>query len=46
MRVTFCGTADFAVPSLHALDKQHDVVLVVTQQDRPAGRAGNSRCRR
>ena len=38
MRVIFCGTADFAVPSLHALAKQHDVVLVVTQQDRPAGR--------
>ncbi len=38
MRVIFCGTAAFAVPSLHALAKQHDVALVVTQQDRPAGR--------
>ncbi len=38
MRVIFCGTAAFAVPSLHALAQHHDVVLVVTQQDRPAGR--------
>ncbi|MDE2840199.1 MAG: methionyl-tRNA formyltransferase [Chloroflexota bacterium] len=38
MRVIFCGTAAFAVPSLHALTQRHDVVLVVTQQDRPAGR--------
>ena len=38
MRVIFCGTAAFAVPSLHALAQFHDVVLVVTQEDRPAGR--------
>lgn len=38
MRVIFYGTAAFAVPSLHALAQRHDVVLVVTQQDRPAGR--------
>lgn len=38
MRVTFCGTAAFAVPSLRALAQHHDVVLVVTQQDRAAGR--------
>lgn len=38
MRVIFCGTAAFAVPSLHALAQIHDVVLVVTQEDRPAGR--------
>ncbi len=38
MRVIFCGTAAFAVPSLHALAQHHDVVLVVTQQDRRAGR--------
>lgn len=38
MRVIFCGTAAFAVPSLHALAQRHDVILVVTQQDRPAGR--------
>ena len=38
MRVIFCGTAAFAVPSLHALARSHTVVLVVTQADRPAGR--------
>ena len=38
MRVIFCGTAAFAVPSLHTLAQRHTVILVVTQQDRPAGR--------
>lgn len=38
MRVIFCGTAAFAVPSLQALAEQHEITLVVTQQDRPAGR--------
>ena len=33
------GTPDFAVPSLQALhESRHDVVLVVTQPDRPRGR--------
>lgn len=43
MRVIFCGTAAFAVPSLHALARDHDVALVVTQQDRPAGRGRKPR---
>lgn len=39
MRLVFCGTPDFAVPSLQALvDAGHDVALVLTQPDRPAGR--------
>lgn len=39
MRVLFWGTPDFAVPSLRALlGESHDVVGVVTQPDRPAGR--------
>jgi methionyl-tRNA formyltransferase len=39
MRVVFWGTPDFAVPSLRALlGEGHDVVGVVTQPDRPAGR--------
>lgn len=44
MRVVFMGTPDFAVPTLkklHASD--HEVVLVVTQPDRPAGRGRNLR---
>jgi methionyl-tRNA formyltransferase len=38
MRVIFCGTAAFAVPSLRALAREFEVALVVTQQDRPSGR--------
>lgn len=39
MRVVFMGTSPFAVPSLDALVKAgHEVVIVVTQPDRPKGR--------
>lgn len=39
MRVLFWGTPEFALPSLRALSEEgHDVVAVVTQPDRPAGR--------
>lgn len=39
MKVLFWGTPDFAIPALRALeDEGHDVVGVVTQPDRPAGR--------
>jgi methionyl-tRNA formyltransferase len=37
-RVVFMGTPQFAVPTLVALDKHHQVVGIVTQPDRPAGR--------
>lgn len=38
-RVLFMGTPDFAVPSLQALvDSGYEMVGVVTQPDRPAGR--------
>lgn len=44
MRVLFWGTPDFAVPSLRALlGEGHDVVGVVTQPDRPAGRGRSLR---
>src|SRR5438067_10187848 len=34
------GSPAFALPTLHALlDTSHDVVLVVSQPDRPAGRS-------
>ncbi len=38
--VIFCGTPDFAVPSLQALlsDAEFSVSLVITQPDRPVGR--------
>jgi len=39
VRIAFFGTPDFAVPSLNALLRSsHQVVLVVTQPDRPRGR--------
>ena len=44
MRVLFWGTPDFAVPSLRAiLGEGHDVVGIVTQPDRPAGRGQSVR---
>lgn len=39
MRIAFAGTPAFAVPSLRALvDSAHEVVCLITQPDRPAGR--------
>ena len=39
MKLVFCGTPEFAVPVLHAvLSAGHEVPLVLTQPDRPAGR--------
>ncbi len=39
MRVLFWGTPEFSLPALRALtDEGHDVIGVVTQPDRPAGR--------
>jgi methionyl-tRNA formyltransferase len=37
-RLVFMGTPQFAVPTLLALDDQQQVVGVITQPDRPAGR--------
>jgi methionyl-tRNA formyltransferase len=38
VRVVFMGTPEFAVPSLRALLDRHEVPLVVSRPDRPAGR--------
>ncbi|HET9621297.1 MAG TPA: methionyl-tRNA formyltransferase [Kofleriaceae bacterium] len=38
MRVVFMGSPEFAVPCLRALHERHDVALVVSQPDKPAGR--------
>lgn len=38
MRIIFFGTPQFAVPSLDALARAHEVALVVAQPDKPAGR--------
>jgi methionyl-tRNA formyltransferase len=40
MRVVFMGSPEFAVPSLRALAGRHEVALVVSQPDKPAGRGG------
>ena len=39
MKIIFAGTPEFAVPALVALIQAgHDIVMVLTQPDRPAGR--------
>jgi methionyl-tRNA formyltransferase len=38
MRIVFLGTPDFAVPTLNAVAREHEVVLVIAQPDKPAGR--------
>ena len=39
MKLVFCGTPEFAVPTLEAvIAAGHEVALVVTQPDRAAGR--------
>jgi methionyl-tRNA formyltransferase len=38
MKLVFCGTPEFAVPTLEKLAGNFDVKLVVTQPDRPSGR--------
>ncbi len=41
LKLAFCGTPQFAVPTLEALLKAgHEVGLVVSQPDRPVGRGG------
>ncbi len=42
-KIVFMGTPDFAVPTLQALIDHHEVIGVVTQPDRPAGRGGKIR---
>ena len=44
MKILFWGTPEFAVPSLRALGEEgHNIVGVVTQPDRPAGRGREPR---
>lgn len=40
VRVVFMGSPEFAVPCLEALAANHEVALVVSQPDKPAGRGG------
>lgn len=38
MRIVFLGSGEFGLPTLQALHREHEVVAVVSQPDRPAGR--------
>ena len=38
MRVIYLGSGEFGLPTLRALAERHEVVAVVSQPDRPAGR--------
>ncbi len=39
LRIIFAGTPDFALPSMQALlQSEHEIIAVLTQPDRPAGR--------
>ena len=38
MKIIFAGTPQFAASALAALHKEHQIVAVLTQPDRPAGR--------
>ena len=38
MKLVFCGTPQFAVPTLQELIQEHEIALVVTQPDRAQGR--------
>ena len=38
LRVVFMGTPDFSVPALEKIAQKHEVIGVVTQEDRPKGR--------
>lgn len=43
MRLVFLGSGAFGVPTLRTLFAEHEVAMVVTQPDRPAGRGGKLR---
>ncbi|HLE05648.1 MAG TPA: methionyl-tRNA formyltransferase [Anaerolineales bacterium] len=43
MRVVFMGSPDFSIPTLTELARLHQVIGVVTQPDRPAGRGKQTR---
>ena len=37
-KIIFAGTSEFGIPTLEALKAQYELVLVITQPDKPAGR--------
>lgn len=43
MRLIYLGSGEFGIPTLEALAAVHEIPLVVSQPDRPAGRGGKTR---
>ncbi len=43
MRLVYLGSGEFGLPTLERLAHCHDIVAVVSQPDRPAGRGGKCR---
>ncbi|MEL6329290.1 MAG: methionyl-tRNA formyltransferase [Planctomycetota bacterium] len=41
-RIVFLGSGAFGLPTLEAIAREHELVGVVTQPDRPAGRGGRT----
>lgn len=41
MRLVFLGSGAFGIPSIKALSQRHELVAIVTQPDRKAGRGGH-----
>jgi len=37
-RIIFAGTSEFGIPTLEKLKAQHELVLIITQPDKPSGR--------
>lgn len=38
MRLIFIGTTEFGIPTLEKLKRAHELVLIITQPDKPSGR--------
>lgn len=38
MRIVFAGTSEFGIPTLEKLKLEHELVLIISQPDRPSGR--------
>lgn len=38
LKVIFCGSGEFAIPTIRALVFEHNIIQIFTQPDRPAGR--------
>lgn len=38
MKIIFAGTTEFGIPTLEMLKKDHELVLIITQPDKPVGR--------